>query len=131
MNRNKGSAIIEITIMVPIIFGCIYFYIMSMLYIMEHGKVADGLSRQLYTVSSETVKANSTLPAPAKVNTPSTDLTNAEDEEFGTVQKEGGTEIIRYSGIFEKYNIEMELKKNGDNAVKNLRRWQFIADTVR
>ena len=131
MNRNKGSAIIEITIMVPIIFGCIYFYIMSMLYIVEHGKVADGLSRQLYTVSSKTVKANSTLPAPAKVNTSSTDLTNAEDEEFGAVQKEGGTEIIRYSGIFEKYNIEMELKKNGDNAVKNLRRWQFIADTVR
>lgn len=108
--KNRGSAIIEFTLLVPILFGCIYFYIMSMLFIVEHGKLADALSKRLYSNEKSMIELLG--------------------DSGGQVHKEGNTEIIEYLGNYEKYDIVLELKKDGSEIVKNLRRWQLVADTV-
>ena len=114
LKPNRGSAIIEVTMMVPIIFSCVYFYIMSMLFITRCGKIADELSTQLYTDQE------------------SRDYAAGVDEGVGGVRKkQGNIEMITYEDVFKKYNINFELKRSADDPVKNLRRWQFVADTIR
>jgi hypothetical protein len=107
--RNRGSAVIEMTMMVPIILGCIYFYIMSMLFLIEHGKVADDLSYRLYSYSEENTE---------------------NDDGDKKVILSGNTEVISYGEVFNNYELMIELKKEGSDVVKNLRRWQLIADTI-
>ena len=51
--RNRGSAVVEMTLLVPFVFGSIYFYIMSMLYITEHGRRVNELSEMLYNNVAE------------------------------------------------------------------------------
>ena len=111
VKKNKGSSIIEFTLLVPILFGCIYFYVLSMLFIVEHGKMADTLSKQLYESEESALEA----------------INNNGSHE----SKEGGTEVVNYKGDYEKYDIVLEFKKNANDTVKCLRRWQFVADTVR
>ena len=104
MNKNnRGSAVVEVTLMVPVIFGSLYFFVMSMLFIVEHGKLADELSEKLYESSKE---------------------------EACEVKKQGNTEFIKYNEVFNDYEIYFDFSKNGDDVVKNLRRWQLIADTI-
>ena len=107
--RNRGSAVIEMTMMVPIILGCIYFYIMSMLFLIEHGKVADDLSYRFYSYSEENTE---------------------NDDGDKKVILSGNTEVISYGEVFNNYELMIELKKEGSDVVKNLRRWQLIADTI-
>lgn len=111
---NRGSAIIEVTIMIPIILGCLYLYIMSMLFITKHGRMADELSAQLYSNQDDNGLA---VGSDGKI------------EE--TKDKQGQVEVIKYEGVIDKYDVRFELKKCSDDPVKNLRRWQLVADTIR
>ncbi len=111
--NNRGSAIIEITLLIPVIFFSVYFYIMSMLYITNNGKAADELSDQLYAEEGDD-----------SVNEVGIETT-------GERQKQGNIEIIKCNDVFGNYNISFEFRKCADNPVKNLRRWQFVADTIR
>ena len=112
--RNRGSSIIEVTIMVPIIFGCLYLYIMSMLFVTKHGRLVDELSMQLYENHDDSVLM----------------LEVAEKTEV-TKDRQGKVEVIRYDGVIDKFDVLFELKKCSDDPVKNLRRWQLVADTIR
>ncbi|MBR1597424.1 MAG: hypothetical protein IJ661_00765 [Lachnospiraceae bacterium] len=107
MRRNRGSAVVEVTLLVPIMLGCIYFYIMSMLYLVEHGRVVNSLSERLYEAI---------------------DSTEEKSTGEGTLAK-GGVES--FEERFENYTISLTLQADDSDPVKSLRRWQLIADTVR
>ena len=103
MKKNYGSTIIEVTLMIPVILGCIYFYIMSMLYLVEHGKVVNELSENLY---------------------------EAVYDKEADVSSDVNDGIVSYEGSFEKYDISLTLRSDSSDPVKSLRRWQLIADTI-
>ena len=103
MKKNYGSTIIEVTLMIPVILGCIYFYIMSMLYLVEHGKVVNELSENLY---------------------------EAVYDKEADVSSDVNGGIASYEGSFEKYDISLTLRSDSSDPVKSLRRWQLIADTI-
>ena len=103
MKKNYGSTIIEVTLMIPVILGCIYFYIMSMLYLVEHGKVVNELSENLY---------------------------EAVYDKEADVSADVNDGIVSYEGSFEKYDISLTLRSDSSDPVKSLRRWQLIADTI-
>lgn len=107
MRRNRGSAVVEVTLLVPIMLGCIYFYIMSMLYIVEHGRVVNSLSEGLYEAI---------------------DITEEKSTGEGAGSKDG---VASLEESFENYTISLTLQADDSDPVKSLRRWQLIADTVR
>lgn len=110
--KNKGSAIIEITLLVPVLFGCIFFYIMSMLFLVEHGKMVDIISEKLYAEEKTVTDSVISYSGCCEYN-------------------DGSTKVAEYTGEYEKYDIVLELKKYAGDTVKNLRRWQLVADTIR
>ena len=113
--KNKGSAVIEITLMIPVILGCIYFYIMSMLYLVEHGRVADKLSEELYDSISFGYDSGAA------------DDSVSDNDTIGIINKG----VAEYEEDYENYTISVRLKVDDSNPVKSLRRWQLIADTIR
>ncbi len=113
--KNKGSAVIEITLMIPVILGCIYFYIMSMLYLVEHGRVVDKLSEELYDSISFGYDSGAA------------DDSVSDNDTIGIINKG----VAEYEEDYENYTISVRLKVDDSNPVKSLRRWQLIADTIR
>ena len=51
--RNRGSAVLEITLLIPVFLGCIYFYIMLFLFFVESGKRMEQMSECLYQTGEE------------------------------------------------------------------------------
>ena len=134
-NRNNGSTVIEMTLMIPVILGCIYFYIMSMLYLVEHGRVVDKLSEELYeSISYE----NISVDADDSVYRNALDTSAMGDSEYDRVSviSAAATDCVNngvadYEEDYERYKISVKLKVDDCNPVKSLRRWQLIADTIR
>ena len=107
--RNVGSIIVEFTVLMPIFLICIYLYIMAFLYYMEAGKGMDRLSEAIYGQQEEAVVSGESI----------------------YINKRGANR----EGTFRKENkwavTEITMKKDISDPVRNLRRWQIIADTVR
>ena len=126
MHKNKGSAVVEITLMVPVILGCIYFYIMSMLYLVEHGRMVDELSEGLYnnlSVANMPVDNEQKEGYEEKIYTADT----RGEEYVGDINDGQAT----YEGNYEKYVISLNFRVDNSDPIKSLRRWQLIADTIR
>lgn len=104
---NRGSAIIEITLLVPVLFGCIYFFIMTMLFLIRQAQVMDIAADKAYE--------------------------SADNVAGGVVTecKQGSVRIVKYQEEMDGYNVLVEIKVDDSDPVRNLRRWQLVADTVR
>ena len=104
---NRGSAIIEMTLLIPVLLGCIYFYIMLFLFLTETAKDMYTMAEYLYG-TRQTKEENVT----------------------GTVSKNGNTEIIRIQNTGELFEIQTELRKDASDVIENIRRWQLATGGI-
>lgn len=107
--RNVGSIIVEFTLLMPFFLLCVYLYIMAFLYYIEAGKGMSRLAESIYDQREED---------------------SIEGEEYLYISKRGGNR----EGTFRKENkwtvTEISMKRDISDPVRNLRRWQIIADTI-
>lgn len=108
--RNQGSAIIEMTLLIPIFIGCIIMFIMLFLFLMDAGRKQYILCETLYSVDVTDGKAD----------LPGTDL--------GSLKKEGTVLKIIYQEQGKGLQYHLSMRRNGNDPVKNIRRWQLAAD---
>lgn len=102
--RNQGSAIIEMTILMPIILGIFFLYIHTFLCFAKESRFLESMSNYLYL----------------DVNVGESSMNKVHQGKRISVFCSEST------GLF-----DLELHRNGDDAVQNIRRWQFATDTLR
>lgn len=110
-DKNRGSTVIEMSLLIPIFLGCIYWYIMLFLFFIESGKKMEQMSDYVYT--------------PEKTQ-------YAENQAFSDnmqIRREGKMEIVRVEEQGKLFVFHMELRKGKDDPAENLRRWQLVTDT--
>lgn len=108
--KNQGSAVIEFTLLMPIVLGCIYFYIMLFLFFIQSGKVMDQLADCIYQPERENVKTQEIVP----------DGVNLRKE--GTAREAW---VDWQEGLF---HLHLTMRKDENDPVKCIRRWQFVTD---
>lgn len=97
MKNNKGSSIIEITIIFPIVLFVVYFYIMYLLLCINLSKNLSQKAEGLYDNNGSSI-------------------TVSWDK---GIMKAGDTS-----------QIEIEINKNNNDPVKEVRRWQCAHHTI-
>lgn len=107
--RNKGSAIMEVTLLIPVFLGCIYFFIMFFLFLINSGKKMSYLCEELYSVEITDAERN------------------LHEAKCGDIKKEGTVLKIYYKEQGKWFDYDLLLKRNGNDKVKNIRRWQLAA----
>lgn len=102
MKRNHGSATIEMTMLISLIMGIIYLFIMYLLFSM-------GLAKNM---EEETIK-----------------LYEQDKQEKTEVSLGDGQ--LRYNVFHNSdFQIKIEMKKEKENPVAFIRRWQLVSRTV-
>lgn len=109
--KNRGSAIVEMTLLIPILLGVIYLYIMLFLFLVQSGKCMGVMADALY--SGEEMTATTTKTINLSKNT------------------QGNKVSIFLSESTGKFDIELQMHRKEDTVVRNIRRWQLAADTLR
>ncbi len=105
--NNRGSTIIEMTLLIPVLLGCVYFYIMLFLFLIETAEDMYIMAEYLYE------------PERTK-----------EESVTGTICKNGNTEIIRIQNTGELFEIQAELRKDASDVIENIRRWQLATGGI-
>lgn len=106
--KNKGSAVIEVTLLMPILLGCIYFYIMLFLFLMDSGNRMEKIAEFMYVTQDMKNKDFGTLNDDIRVRT------------------EGKVKIFWIEEKGRLFDIQMELRRGEGNEVENIRRWQLV-----
>lgn len=112
-HRNCGSAIIEMTLLTPILLGLFYFYITLFLFMIDSGKEMKRMVEVLYA-KEDTFEGN--------------------DIDIGNnimIEKGGNKQCVIVKDVVGPFDMELELCRYSDSAVKNIRRWQLVFDTIR
>jgi hypothetical protein len=103
---NRGSSIIEISLLIPIFMGCIYLYIMLFLFFMESSKQMCAMSESIYSQESASLQSGFSL------------------------KTEGKMQVIRVKETGKLFEIEMELGRDGSEPLENIRRWQLVTSGI-
>lgn len=106
LRKNKGSTVIEMSLLMPVFLGFIYFYIMLFLFFTGSGKRMEEVAEGIY----------------------GTDLT--ETAEDISLRTEGEVRIGTIEEEVKIFTIRVELRKDKNDPVKNIRRWQLIGDVL-
>ncbi len=109
--KNRGAAIVEMTLLIPILLGIIYLYIMLFLFLVQSGKYMAAMADTLYS------RNNSTREHTQNINL--------------SCSTQGTKESVFLHEGLGGFDIELEMHRKEDNAVKNIRRWKIAADTLR
>ena len=112
---NCGSAIIEMTFLIPVLLGIIYFYIMFFLFLMESAKYKEWIVEFLYSVQEDS----------------STDTEGKVGERRLPMSKQGTMISVYIDEKAELFDIRLEMHRKEDSAVENIRRWQLATDMLR
>ena len=105
--KNKGSAVIEITLLMPIFLGCIYFYIMLLMFLMASGKRMEKMAENMYMAEN---------------------MEMTDSEKDISVRTEGKVKIFQMEEKGKLFDIHVEMRKQEDNEMENIRRWQLVTD---
>lgn len=118
-SENIGSAVVEMTFLIPVILGIIYMYIMLFLFLIESAKYREIMVESLYSIENE--------------NGEKAVDSNENGAVSGVMEKsQHGSKISVYIKEQTKlFDIELEMHRKEDSAVQNIRRWQLAADTFR
>jgi hypothetical protein len=103
---NRGSSIIEISLLIPIFMGCIYLYIMLFLFFMESSKQMCTMSESIYSQECASMQSGFSL------------------------KTEGKMQVIRVKETGKLFEIEMELRRDGSEPLENIRRWQLVTSGI-
>lgn len=110
-DTNKGSTVIEMSLLMPVFLGCIYLYIMLFLFFIEAGKRMDRMSDYIYTSKEIKYEEKETLSNNMQL------------------RREGKIEIVRVEEQGKLFVLRLELRKGENDPAHNLRRWQLVTDT--
>ena len=106
MKKNKGQFVVEMTMLIPILLGCIYLYVMFFLYFVQSAGFMCQIAQLLYQ-DYPTVEENI--------------------REI-RIEKEGSTKVGNVEVMDQLFEFRLQLRKDEKDPVKNLRRWQLAAD---
>ncbi len=109
--KNRGSAIIEMTMLIPILLGVIYLYIMLFLFLVQSAKCMGIMADALYLEEEIMVTAEKTINVSK----------NTQGNKISIYLRES-------TGMFD---IDLQMHRKEDAIVRNIRRWQLAADTLR
>jgi len=104
---NKGSAVIEMTILMPIFLGCVFMYILFFLFFIGNSKGMDETVEQLYRV----------------------DVTQISNLDKG-VNKQGEMLSASYHNNDKWFDVNIQINRNGRNVLKSIRRWQLAKGKI-
>lgn len=104
--KNRGSIVVEMTLLMPVFLLCVFLYITAFLYYVEAAEQMYLASAALYLTTDDA----------------------GENEVF--IYKRGGTSIATAERSERYADVKVELRKDAGNPIQNLRRWQSIADAV-
>lgn len=105
--KNRGSATIEMTLLMPVILGVIYLYISFFIFFVDSAVDMEDMAVELYIQKEE--KGNN------------------EKKKMLSAGSKKSVYINEKSGLFNK---SLELHRYSDSAVENIRRWQLATDTI-
>lgn len=108
--KNRGSIVVEMTLLMPVFLLCVFLYITAFLYYVEAAEQMYLASAALYQESGLTTD-------------------NAGEDEV-SFYKRGGTSVATVERSERYADVKVELRKDAGNPIQNLRRWQSIADAV-
>lgn len=108
--KNKGSAVIEVTLLIPVFLGIVYFYIFFVLFEIETGNCVESMIEYKYNIKTKS------------------DIKNAESGI--NIIDQGDTRIIQTEIIGQFFNVQLELKGNIGNPAEKIRRWQLAVSTI-
>lgn len=106
---NRGRTVIEITLLIPVFFGCIYLYIMLFLFLMESTKQMDHICEELY-------------------HTEAAKLDSQGGEIIFHIKGKTYTAAVYDTGKL--FTIDLQLSRDGSDAIENIRRWQLAAGGI-
>lgn len=108
--KNRGSAIIETTMLIPVYIGVFYLYILLFLFHIEVGFLFQDMIEYIY-------------PTDIKC-----DIEEKEDDI--TITQQGNIKVVRMSNSNHIFQVQLILKGNIDDPIKKIRRWQIAIDTI-
>lgn len=108
--KNRGSAIIEMTMLIPVYLGIFYFYILFFLFLIECGFLLQGMLECIYDVETK----------------------SAIQKTGGNIweTQQGNVKVVKTSGTNKVFKMYMELRGNTEDSTDKVRRWQIAVDTI-
>lgn len=110
--RNKGSSIIEISLLIPICLVCVYLYVMLFLFLTGAAKNMERISE--YSYRSDTAD----------------DKTEEKESKNLQVCREGKTQKVWMEEQDKLFVLHLELRKDMNDPVENIRRWQLVTSAI-
>ena len=108
--RNCGSTVVEFSLLVPIFVGLIYFYILLFLFLHQSGRKMDLMTQKMYQSEQEREQKGESFSDGSKMQTEG-------EKEIWIVEEQEGL-----------FDIRIEMRKDTNDPVKNIRRWKLLAD---
>lgn len=108
--KNRGSAVIEMTLLMPIYLGIFYLYILFFLFLIECGFLMQCMLEYVYQVE---------MKYDVLENNADISITN-----------HGNIRTVRTLKMDKGFQIQLELKGNTEDPAERIRRWQIAVDTV-
>lgn len=107
VGNNKGSTVIEMTLLMPIILGCVFLYIMFFLFFIGNAKGMEEITNQIYAVN----------------------VTQQNDIQHG-IKKQSGMITAIYENHDKWFDISISMRRNGRDVLKSIRRWQLATSKI-
>lgn len=104
--KNRGSMILEMTLLIPIVLVCMYLYVYLFLGLVRVSKAYGQAAGQLYAKEGSVTKGR------------------------GIIHKNGEMSIAAFKEDDTYLNIQVTLRKEDSDVLKNLRRWQLAAGGI-
>ena len=106
---NRGSAVIEMTLIMPVLLVVFYLYISIFLFYVQSGKSMKDMAEVLYCTE---------------------EIENYTYEGDFTVRENGNTKSVCIKESEALFELNLELRRNDDSVVEKIRRWQLATDTI-
>lgn len=99
---NRGSATLEMTLLMPFLLGVLFLYINVFLFLLGGAQRLEAITQTLYTVEMS--------------------------EKTKDVIRQGDSLSIYLNEDMGWFSVDLELHRKADTAVENIRRWQLARD---
>lgn len=107
VENNKGSAIIEMTFLIPVILGCVFMYVSFLIFFIGNSKGMEQAAEQVYMV----------------------DISNSSSVNAG-VKKQSEMLSSVYQNCDKWFDVTININRNGRNVLKSIRRWQLATSKI-
>ncbi|MDE6626282.1 MAG: hypothetical protein K2K56_07920 [Lachnospiraceae bacterium] len=110
MEKNRGSTIIEMTLLISVFMGVIFFYITFFLFLINSAGQMEQTAEYLYCANEE--RSHTGKPVNMQI------------------QKQGDIETAWFEETDSRFLVYVKYKRWVKNPVENIRRWQLAVDLV-